>query len=935
MKKLIILFLITNCSVVYSQTTTKYENDFWKAVSTQNDALISKKGDKLIHKFEKIKIEDTSILLIRIFTANAFLKTGNYNRSLELNLQTLEFYAKSLGTEHPDYATCLNNIALTYSKLGDFNKSLNFNLLALNIREKVLGKKHIDYAKSLNNLALNYLELGEYNKALEYNILALENKKKIFGNDDINCAITLSNIALNYSKLCDYNKALETNLLVSKIKEKALGKEHPSYAMTLNNIAVNYINLGEYSQALEYNLLSLNIREKSAEKSAYAESLHNLASNYSYLKDYNKSLKYNLISLKIKQENSGKQHPDVAESLINISIDYLNLGEYSKALEYNLTALKIQEKALGKEHPFLAKTLNIIAFNYAKLGNYYKSLKYFSNCLEVTTTSYSKNKFGLSAYFQASLKQLTELYFIELASLSSFNNTKIPDLHNYWIKMNGIVKSDESQLIKQVELSKDTILENRLNELKSSQIILNKLQEMPIHQREEKLIELNTLENRIFELQRELSKRSKEFKSINKSISIKNISEALINDEVLIDIIRFPYYDFRNSKWSDTVKYLVFVSDSKDTIVDYLYIDNGNKIEQELFDLYKQEATDSEQKTNLTSERFYNFFWKPIADKIGDAKTIYVSLGGIYNNINLNTIYNPTTGKYLMEEKNIRIVNSARDFVLSKESEKKNYVSNTASLFGFPNFDGNTTVSADTSDIFAATRNLNSFWLDSLTRGGMKAKPLPATKTEVENISTTLKSKDWKVNSFLSDDSSETNIKKQQSPRILHIATHGYFFENIPMEKDENRFLGMDRQQVVQDPMLRSGLLLAGANKTLKGEPTTGENGLLSAAEASLLDLRETELVVLSACETGKGEVKNSEGVYGLRKAFSDAGAQNIIMSLWKVDDKVTQEFMSRFYEIWLNEKTSIRESFNKTQLEIKAKYPQPYYWGAFILVGE
>jgi CHAT domain-containing protein len=272
---------------------------------------------------------------------------------------------------------------------------------------------------------------------------------------------------------------------------------------------------------------------------------------------------------------------------------------------------------------------------------------------------------------------------------------------------------------------------------------------------------------------------------------------------------------------------------------------------------------------------------------------------------------------------------------LSKESEKKNYTSNTASLFGFPNFDGNTTVSSDTSDLFATTRDLNDFWLDSLTRGGMKAKPLPATKTEVENISSTLKSKGWQVNSFLADNASETNIKKETSPRILHVATHGYFFQDIPLEKDNTRFLGMDRQQVVHDPMLRSGLLLTGANKTLKGETTMGENGLLSAAEASLLDLRETELVVLSACETGKGEVKNSEGVYGLRKAFSDAGAQNIIMSLWKVDDKVTQEFMTRFYEIWLNDKSTIRAAFNKTQLEIKAKYPQPYYWGAFILVGE
>jgi CHAT domain-containing protein len=359
-------------------------------------------------------------------------------------------------------------------------------------------------------------------------------------------------------------------------------------------------------------------------------------------------------------------------------------------------------------------------------------------------------------------------------------------------------------------------------------------------------------------------------------------------------------------------------------------------LEHELLDNYKLEAENPNLNAEHTSEKFYNYFWKPIASKIGEAKVIYISLGGVYNNINLNTIYNPETGKYLLEEYDIRIVNSARDFVLNKESEKREYSTNTACLFGFPNFDGNTSVSADTLGLLASTRDLNSFWLDSLTRGGLKAKPLPATKTEVENISATLISKGWKVASYLADNASETNFKSQQSPRVLHVATHGYFFSDIPMDdKDQTNFLGMDRQQLVQDPMLRSGLFFTGVNNTLKGESTKGENGMLSAAEASLLDLRETELVVLSACETGRGEETNSEGVYGLRKAFADAGAQNIIMSLWKVDDKVTQEFMSRFYEIWLNDKTTIREAFNRTQLEIKSKYPEPYYWGAFILVGE
>jgi CHAT domain-containing protein len=361
----------------------------------------------------------------------------------------------------------------------------------------------------------------------------------------------------------------------------------------------------------------------------------------------------------------------------------------------------------------------------------------------------------------------------------------------------------------------------------------------------------------------------------------------------------------------DSIVYLIFICSKDFQGVNHIILKEGSSLESNVLNDYNSYSKD--KNVSEVDVHTYNKLWKPIADKIGIAKTVYVSLGGVYNNINLNTLYNPETGKYLIEEKDIRIVNSARDFVLMKErlsaeaGEKKQYTSTTSALYGFPDYNGITTSSVDTTDYLAATRDLNQIWLDSLTRGGMKASALPATKIEVDQIAATFQKNGWKVTAHIGENASETNIKKEVSPRVLHVATHGYFFEDIPMDKTDNRFLGMDRQVVVQDPMLRSGILFTGANKTLQGEEPKGENGLLSAAEASLLDLRETELVVLSACETGKGEIKNSEGVYGLRKAFADAGAQNIIMSLWKVDDKVTQEFMTRFYENWLNDKTSIR----------------------------
>ena len=1064
MKKLLFLLLILNSISASTQTISEIKKDFWIAVKSGNNPTIVEKGEQLIVYIEKNKLEiDSTIIRNRLFIANGYSNMGNYTRSLELNLQTLEIiekvfekkhlsyahslnniafdysslgnYDKSLeynllalkiiekvlGKEHFKYALSLNNIAANYSDLGDYNKSLEYNLLALQIREKVFGKEHPDYARSLNNLAANYSDLGDYNKSLEYNLLALQIREKVFGKEHPNYATSLNNLATNYSDLGNYNKALDYNLLALKIREKVLGKEHSLYALSLNNIAANYSDLGNYNKSLEYNLLALKIREKvfgkdhpdysnslsnlasnysslsdynkaleynllalkiiekvlGKEHFKYALSLNNIAANYSDLGDYNKAMEYNLLALKIKEKAFGKDHPAYATSLNNLAANYSDLGDYNKAMEYNLLALKIKEKAFGKDHPAYALTIDNmsliyaklvdynkaikynllalkiyektvgkehpdysvslynIAFNYANLDEYNKSLDFLTQSLEVSIQSFSKNKFSLSPAIQSSYKKTIELSIQNLASLSCIESSKISTLHNKWIAINGIIGSDQEQLKRRIELSDDMVLITLFDELKTSQFQLVKYNELTLVERKEKESKIILLEKHITELQSKLNSYSVGFSEMNRTFSSRDEVNNLNDNEVLVDIMRFPYYDFKSNIWSDSIKYLVFISSSKDSVADFLYFHKGKELEEINFEDYKYQATNFDNKTELKDTSFYNSFWKPISDKIGDAKTIYVSLGGVYNNINLNTLYNPKTGKYLLEEKDIRIVNSARDFVLSKENKKKTFSTNTASLFGFPDFNGNTTVAVDSTDFLASTRDLNSFWLDSLTRGGLKADPLPATKIEVENISLTLKSKGWQMNSYLAENASETNIKKQESPRILHIATHGYFFPDVPMDKDNTRFLGMDRQQVIQDPMLRSGLLFTGANRTLKGEETKGENGLLSAAEASLLDLRETELVVLSACETGKGEVKNSEGVYGLRKAFSDAGAKNIIMSLWKVDDKVTQEFMSRFYEIWLNDKTSIREAFNKTQLEIKAKYAEPYYWGAFILVGE
>ena len=190
---------------------------------------------------------------------------------------------------------------------------------------------------------------------------------------------------------------------------------------------------------------------------------------------------------------------------------------------------------------------------------------------------------------------------------------------------------------------------------------------------------------------------------------------------------------------------------------------------------------------------------------------------------------------------------------------------------------------------------------------------LPGTELEVEQILQSLKETGVEANVALWNDATEDFIKNNQSKNIIHIATHGFFFE------DEGS----------GNPMINSGLLLAGVKKN----NTTGEDGILTAYEASTLNFANTDLVVLSACETGLGKIKNGEGVYGLQRAFEVAGVNYILMSLWKVDDQATKDLMSVFYSNLINTK-NVHQSFKDAQLQMREKYEHTNYWGAFKLIG-
>ena len=272
----------------------------------------------------------------------------------------------------------------------------------------------------------------------------------------------------------------------------------------------------------------------------------------------------------------------------------------------------------------------------------------------------------------------------------------------------------------------------------------------------------------------------------------------------------------------------------------------------------------------------------------------------MYNQINLYTLKNPTTG-FLINQYDIVLVGNAKD-ILAKGGKANAASQKNAILIGYPDY------------------------------GSGKIPELPGTKTEVENINKILKSSGYRVTEFIQKNASEANLKSAKKPSVLHIATHGYFLQDVEKARWP---IGVNSENANDNVLLRSGLMLSGASEAdkLTSSLDSNNNGILTSYEAMNLDLRGTNLVVLSACETGLGEIKAGEGVYGLQRAFLMAGADALIMSLWKVDDAATQQLMTNFYTNWIKIGDK-HKAFKQAQLQLMTKYKEPYYWGAFLMIG-
>ena len=830
-------------------------------------------------------------------------KEGKYDESLIFVQKALIVAEKTFGKEHQNTATSLNALAWIYDAQGRFHEAEAIYKRSLAIREKVLGKEHPDTVTSLNNLATLYYKQGRYSDTEAL-----------------------------------YKRALA-------IREKVLGKEHLGTAVSLDNLAELYRAQGRYSDAEPLLKRALAIREKVL----------------------------------------GKEHPDTAASLNNLAGLYYAQGRYSDAEPLCKKALAIREKVLGKEHPQVATSLNNLALLFAETGRQEKAFPLMQRAItidentiqDVFKTSSEKQKFEFLTKVQDSYELFISLIIKELQNKPDALTAGL----NAVLKRKGIVLEAISQEREFILKSEKTEVRDTYKKLSEVSAVLSSLTLVVPgkNKMEEYSKRLDKLRKEREELEKKLTEMSSEYVSRKKTrlADCKTVSEKLPARSALVEYVILRPCNFKaNGKekyWGEPEYYAFILPSSKDlpsgkaACPKLISLGKASDIDNAVNEFRKEisrtktlwqdgilDEAEAEKRLAEKGKQLHNLVVAPIKNAVGDAKTLYIAPDGDLNLIPFGALQDET-GQYLLESYRINYLSSGRD-LLGYENKTGN--------------DGKTLIIADPdydmtgSDRVAASKTLLSVneqkeqTEEVALRGESRSRDLsltkwnrlPGTRKEAEEIREILKGDNPK--DYMDKSALEEIMKEVRSPRRIHIATHGFFMEDQDdMEllnsgtrgqtfiSGEGTFSGVPIK--MENPLLRCGLVLAGANRMgTEKLPDGCDDGILTALEITGIPLTGTDLVVLSACETGLGKTKCGEGVFGLRRAFQLAGARTVVMSLWSVPDKQTQELMTDYYQRMKNGESKSEALRNAKLAMMKSRRKEtgsshPFFWASFISVGE
>jgi CHAT domain-containing protein/lipopolysaccharide biosynthesis regulator YciM len=872
--------------------------------------------------------------------AALYRQQGKYAEAEPLYNRALDIREKALGKDHPVTAVSLYNLANFYSTQGKYLKAEPLLKRALDIYEKSQGKVHPDTAAILNSLAALYRQQGKYQEAEPLYKRALSIYEKTQGRDHPYIATFISNLAVLYGRQGKYLEADPLFKRALDIREKALGKDHPDTALSLSNLAAHFRDQGKYLEAEPLYKRALEITEKALGRDhpGIAIILNNLANLYYSQGKSAEAEPLHKRALGIREKTQGSDHPDTATSVNNLAELYWRLGKYVEAEPLYKRALEIREKALGNDHQDTAISLNCMAMVYSAKGDLVQAVKFQSLANAAGERNLARNLIVGSereklAYLSVLPEQTDRTVSLHLKAPDD------PEARNMAatliLQRKGRILDATSQNLNELRRrfnAEDRALLDGLTETRAqiARLVLRGPQRMSVEQHRGRIKELEDQANK-YEV--DISRGSKEYLAQSLPVTLEAVQAAIPPDSALIEFATYRPFNAKAATY-DQPRYVAYVLRQGGEIE---YIDLGDaKAIDKVIDSFRKALRDPKSADVKSLARAVDArVFQPVRPLLGGRSRLLISPDSSLNLIPFAALVDEA-GRYAVERYSISFLTSGRDLLrlqVARESKGGPLV------VAAPDFGRRNDVEASSleqgasegeSKAESARSAINNFYFP----------PLPSAEQEGEALKSLLPG----ATLLTKGQATKTALSQIQAPRLLHVATHGFFLEDQDftsaggrgaqeLSDDRNRALVQLEQRGVrvESPLLRSGLVLAGAN-----EHKADDNGILTALEVTGLNLWGTKLVTLSACDTGLGEVKNGDGVYGLRRALVLAGAETQIMSLWSVSDKATQELMVSYYRK-LQEGQGRGEGLRQAQLEMlkKEKRQHPYYWACFIQSGE
>lgn len=835
-------------------------------------------------------------------------KQGEYREAEKLFLRAIK--SAATGEEN---ATSLSNLGNCQQELGDYPAAQQTLRLTVRLTNSLYPALHIERIDVLINLANAFLPAGQYDSC-EYYIAKAEELLKenvykknqhyldeIFKFYDASIYIksTLASLADKKGQVTKAVQIMEQQRLDLMVMYPDEYRTLSVYIRTLNNLTNYYITAESYQQAKIVAHEHLGLLSSEKNNLSYLNALNSLGSIYRYLEQYDSAIiSYNTAAHVL--DTGAYQGTDLHIAVLNnVGELLLSFEDYPNAIASLQKSILLQENRAGQNPRVYQSSLLNLAETFYWSEDFQKAEQTYKKLTTALSDEILHNYTYLSdaekiSFFRSNVIVLDRFSVFAFELSGDLNLGKgvtytsrgaLNDFYNLLMDTKGIILHPGLRL-------KNSILSSSNAALKSNyQLWEDKKYAYANEARKENADKrsISMLSQEIETLEKWLRMNSAAFQKgfVTEKKTWQDVQRSLAPNEAAVEVVRMV----------DGIIYgaLILTSETVNGPAVALIKSKGSqRLEKQFYKNYSNSI-----RFDFVDSTSYKTFWKPIQDVLNSnipkgkkIDRVYFSSDGVFNKINLNTLYDPSRRTYLINQLEIVHVTNMKEVI--PEKEKTARVEKTAVLFGRP-----------------------QFYLPGKERKAILSD-LPGTEKEVNQIDSLLRKNSWHTSLYKFEKASEAVVKTLRSPRVLHFATHGFVVQDS-LRND------------LADVMLNAGIVLAGAGT----ENSSDEDGILTAYEMMSVDLDNTQLVVLSACETGLGEYYSGEGVYGLQRAIRSAGSKATIMSLWKVDDAATQKLMTLFYHTWLQQKKDAREAFRSAQLELMKTYPQPRYWGAFVFGGK